>query len=186
MALIVGALALLTPAFALARAGDVYVADLGGGGDGTLWKVGPGGGDATLVATEPGFSPAGLALLPSGNLLAADYGPGERVWEINPRTGAISTFLDSPPLSEPQDVIVAADGSILISDRGGGPGGTPAVFRVNPKTKDLDTVASGTPPFDSTVRGLAAKRDGTIFAAGLDSIYRISPERGRLDLCPLR
>ena len=164
----------LAPGFAQAKPGDVYVSDLTGP-DGKIWRIGTGGGDATSVASMNGFTPAGIAFDRSGMLLTGDFGTGNQVWLVNPGTGAISSFLDAAPISEPNDVALAPDGSILVSDRSGGEGGTPAVFRVDPVSKQVTPIAQGTPPFDSNARGLAVKRDGTIYVADVNSVKQIAP-----------
>ena len=175
----------LAPAHALGAPGDVYVAQLSGAGDGTVFRVGPAGGEATAVvaAPPPGFNPSTLAFTRSGTLLAADKGPTPGVWEIDPRTGSVTSFLGAPPLADPQDAIVSRDGSVLLSDSASGPGGTPAVLRVDPATKAITPVASGL-PLSPVVRGLAEKRDGTILAAGIDRVFEISPAGMVRELAP--
>jgi sugar lactone lactonase YvrE len=178
------ALACLAPASAMAAPGDVYVADLGGGGDGRVLRIGPGGGDATLVASAGGgFNPSTLAFTRSGTFLASDKGLSARVWEIDPRTAGITTFLGSPTTGDPQDAIVAPDGTVFVSDRIAGPGGTPAVLRVDPVTKAVSTLASGA-AFGTNVRALAATRAGTVFATGGDAVFRITPTGAVSELVP--
>ncbi len=170
---LVAAAFLSVAGLAQAKPGDVYVSDLSNPGN--IWRIGPGGGDAASVASMNGFTPAGIAFDRSGGILTGDFGTGNQVWQVNLGTGAISSFLDSAPITEPNDVAIAPDGSIVVSDRSGGPGGTPAVFRVDPVTKEATPIAEGSPPFDSTARGLALKRDGTIFVADINSVKEIAP-----------
>ena len=165
---------LLAPSFAPAKPGDVYVSDLSGP-SGNIWRIGPGGGDATSVASMNGFTPAGIAFDASGRLLTGDFGTGNQVWLVNLGTGAVSSFLDAAPIAEPNDVALAPDGSILVSDRSGGLGNTPAVFRVDPVTKEATPIAEGSPPFESNARGMAVKRDGTIYVADINSVREIAP-----------
>jgi sugar lactone lactonase YvrE len=169
------ALALALAPAAQAKPGDIYVADLNseGIGGGSIFRFGPGGGSATPVAHTVTLNPSGLILDASGQLLTTEYGLDPRIWRANPKTGAISSFLGAPPLSQPTDLARAPDGAILVSDRDAGPGGTGAVLRVDPKTKAVTTVAAGPPLND--VRGLVARRDGVIFVADSAFIYRVDP-----------
>ena len=175
-------LACVAPSGAQAAPGDVYVGDLGS--PGRVFRIGPGGGDATLVASGvAGFNPGTLAFTATGTLLSGDKGGTPQVWEVDPRTGGITSFLASPNIGNPQDVIVAPDGSILVSDIDAGPGGSPAILRVDPVTKGVSPLASGA-ELEPTVRGMAAKRDGTVFVSGGDRILRITPAGEVSELVP--
>ena len=94
---------------------------------GTVWRVNTSSGDAQVVARDIG-RPRGLAALPDGRLVMADYNhhtvrildPGSG--QVTPLAGAADTagFVDGPGATArfngPYGVALASDGSILVTD----------------------------------------------------------------------
>ncbi len=167
-------------ALAVDEAGNVFVSD---SGDHRVRRIDAATGTVTTVAGDgfPGHfgdggpargarlsSPEGLAVTSRGVLLVADRG-NHRVRRIDLRTGRITTLAgsglagdvgDGGPataarLRDPSGVAVAADGAVLIADRG-----NHRLRRVG-RSGTITTVA-GTGDPAPTRDGVAA-RDGTLF-----------------------
>jgi len=158
------------PSGALGAPGDAYVADEDASapvGDGAIFKLGPGGGNnAEVLATSASFTnPRGMAVLPDGDFLVADYSEG--VLRVDRFSGAVSSLLPVPDGSAYIDVAVAAGGSILVADFNGD-----RILKVNPRTLATTPIPL---PAATSVRGLAPLRNGGMFAVdNAGSVLKVS------------
>jgi RTX calcium-binding nonapeptide repeat (4 copies) len=156
------ALALALPGTALAAPGDVYVADedsnVAPPSSGAIFKVTPSGA-VTVVGTDPAFSnPGGIALLPSGKLAVPDYSATPpRVAILNPENGQVRTLAAGPPLVDPYDAALAADGSLLVADHG-----ADQLFKINLATGTVAPFATLPPSGFGAV--VASVPDGAVVA----------------------
>lgn len=90
--------------------GTIYVADECGG---DVWRVTAGGGRAQVA---PASMPDDVALDGFGNIIVTDVRHARHsVTRTNLRTGATTT-LASAGLVEPQGLVIAAGGAIIVSD----------------------------------------------------------------------
>jgi len=125
----------LPAGIAVARSGDIYVADTGNhrlrlirggkvstlaGGDTPRDEDGfPGGGYADGPGSSARFhSPAGLALDVSGNLYVADVG-NQAIRKVAPG-GTVNTLAHGAPLVAPSALCLLPDGSLMVADPGQG------------------------------------------------------------------
>jgi len=81
----------------------------------TIGKVTP-DGKATVWVTLPGDSTGnGIRFGPGETMYVADY-VGHKVLAINPATKAVSVFAHQNEMNQPNDLAVAADGTLYASD----------------------------------------------------------------------
>jgi hypothetical protein len=145
---------------------NLFVSDYA---DGNLYKFGPAGGTAgpgTKVSASPiGGSLAGLTFTADGRLYSARQSAG-LVQELSPATGVVLRSVASVPCATG----IATDpfsGDLFVSD-GGGCGGT--IKRISNYAAGPGTVSTYAPGFYD---GLAFGPDGTLYAAGSGTVYRI-------------
>jgi sugar lactone lactonase YvrE len=94
---------------------------------GTVWRVDPSNGNTVVIARDIG-RPRGLAILPNGQIAAADY-MHHIVSIIDPNTGVVTLLagqMDNPghtnatgvaaQFAQPWDVAVLANGDLAVSD----------------------------------------------------------------------
>jgi len=96
--------------------GALYVVNYGR--NGTIGRVTPGadGGDAKLfVELPPGSVANGIRFAPDGTMRVADKA-GKQLLRIDPVTGAIEVLARLPQSTGPNDVALAPDGSVFLSD----------------------------------------------------------------------
>ncbi len=98
-----------------------------------------------------------------GDIIVGDSGAGQ-VLRVDPRTGDSQVVSDDSRFANPNDSVVAPDGSLFVADYGS-VGKPPRIFRVNPKTGDA-TVFAESADFD-TPDGLARAPSGELFATDL-------------------
>jgi gluconolactonase len=116
------------------------------------------GPDWAPVAEYEGW-PNGLAALASGELLVADYRHG--LLSLDPRTGGMTPVLEnlvSEGLKGLNDLIVLADGSVLMTDQGqtGLQDPSGRVLRLHPDGRIDRLIGNGPSP-----NGIAMNRAGT-------------------------
>jgi len=81
----------------------------------TIGKVSP-DGKAELFVTLPGKSTGnGIRFDKSGVMYVADY-VAHNVLRIDPKTKAITVFAHNPAMNQPNDLAIAADGTLYASD----------------------------------------------------------------------
>jgi hypothetical protein len=96
---------------------------------------------------------------------------------FNPN-GVVGT---GPDFTQPQDIDVEADGSLIMIDLG-----TDAVIRIDPDTGDRTTVSQsgtatvGAGPAFSNPWGIAVEPDGNLVVldGGIDAVFRVDPDTG--------
>jgi DNA-binding beta-propeller fold protein YncE len=145
------------------------------------------------AATISRFSdPFGVAIDPSGNVLVADGGDGNRIRQITP-DGVVSTFaggaegfIDGPgtaaAFNTPSQLAFDRRGNLYVADTGNHairkitPGGVVTTLAGNGKPGDADGLAA-TAQFNGPV-GVAVDKAGNVFVADTynDRIRRIAPD----------
>ena len=136
--------------------------------DGTLYRFGPAGGSASanFVAGGLGGRAAGLAFTQDGRLYLARQGIGDVV-ELSTSTGAV---LRQVVTGLPNPTGLATDpisGDLFLSLAGGGP----HVYRILNFRNGPGTLTN----FASVdVDGIAFAPDGTLYAAGGGSVFKIA------------
>lgn len=81
----------------------------------TIGKVQP-SGQAEVFVRLPGESTGnGIVFDPAGQMYVADY-VAHNVLKINPLTKAITVYAHNPQMNQPNDVALAADGRLYLSD----------------------------------------------------------------------
>jgi len=95
------------------RDGNVFAVNFGQ--EQTIGRVTPDGKGAVYV-TLPGKSTGnGIVFNPEGLMFVADY-VGHNVLRIDPATRAISVFAHNDGMNQPNDLAIAADGTLYASD----------------------------------------------------------------------
>jgi len=95
------------------RDGAIYAVNFGK--QQTIGRVGPDGKGEVFV-TLPGKSTGnGLRFDPDGLMYVADY-VGHNILRIDPKTRAVSVFAHDARMSQPNDIALAADGTLYASD----------------------------------------------------------------------
>ena len=191
--------------------GDTLVIDddAGTGGRGALFRVNPTNGSRKIVSDfgnsaqgTLGFSPFGVALDASGNILVTDLDAGTNfhgaLFRVNPATGnraLLSDFGNSAQGTlgtlegNPIGVALDSSGSILVIDGSVGTNGGGLLFRVNPtsgfRTVVSDFGNSGQGALGLNPRGLAIVSSGNILVIDLDAgtngrgaLFRVNPANG--------
>jgi hypothetical protein len=171
------------PTGAQAKPGEALIADSGGLGPGTLYRIDAGSSTGAplvpLVAGAPLVDPIGVAVEASGTALVADTnaGPGGTgaVFRVNLATGAIATLASGPPLFDPIHLTVAASGQIYVADQSekAGSSGTGSVHRINPSSGAITTIATGSPLRNPG--GIAITPDDRLFVGDTGDIS-LTPE----------
>jgi DNA-binding beta-propeller fold protein YncE len=142
-------------------------------------------GLATLMLAVPGAAAA------PGDLYVADNnaGDGGAVFRVDPVTGAKTPLAIGPPFDlGPEGITVDRNGTLLVADDDALDAGEAdgAIFRVDPATGALTTVASGSPflePFgiDVAPNGqiiLADEEADALPMTDSGSIFRVDPASG--------
>ena len=81
----------------------------------TIGKVAP-DGKAEVFLTLPGKSTGnGIVFDKAGMMYVADY-VGHNVLQIDPKTKKVTVFAHEPKMSQPNDLAIAADGTLYASD----------------------------------------------------------------------
>jgi len=147
-------------------AGFLFVSDYP---NGQVYKFGSSGGTAdstTLVGTVPGSRATGLAFAKDGRLYMAQQSIG-KVVQLSPTTAAVVGTAASG-LSNPTGLAIdPISGDLFVSQAGGGP----TVWRVaNPQNNP----GTATPYASVDVDGITFAPDGTLFASGNGTVYRIA------------
>ncbi|MFH0340715.1 MAG: hypothetical protein ACHBNF_01020, partial [Chromatiales bacterium] len=189
------------------RLGDILVVDpeAGVSGSGALFSVDLFNGSRSLISNFGmsvqgmlGWSPFGVAVDSSGNILVIDPGVGTArgaLSRVNPTSGnrtLLSDFANSvqgPFGEEPIGVAVDSSGSILVTDPFAGTSGRGLLFRVNPTTgnrtvlSDFGNSSQGTLGFDPY--GVVVDASGNILVIDLDAgtngrgaLFRVNPSTG--------
>ena len=75
----------------------------------------PAGKSSLFVALDPASAGNGIRFNKQGQMLVADY-TGHNVLRIDPRTKAITVHVHEPRMNQPNDLAIAADGTLYASD----------------------------------------------------------------------
>jgi streptogramin lyase len=147
--------------------GDFVVAEDAG----SIERVDRKTGEAsTLASGAPLSAPWGLDATPSGKVFVADE--DGLIIRVS-RSGEQSVVASSSDslLQRPNDVVADPRGTLFVADDG-----ADGVFRVNPKTGDVSTVASGL----GDSYGVAVAPNGLIYATDYEAetVNRIDPKTG--------
>jgi hypothetical protein len=193
---------------AIDAAGNILIVDrdAGTGELGALFIVDPASGARTLLSDlgdvaqgAPGVDPRSLAFETSGSILVIDSTAGTNgdgaIFSVDPATGSrtlLSNFGDTvqgPRGRDPSDLAIDAAGSILVIDRGAGPGNLGALFRVDPSTgarvrlSEFGNTAQG--PLGQDPFGMAIDAAGSIQVsdysagtAGSGALFSVDPLSG--------
>ena len=188
---------LAPPSFAQLIPGHVLVIDYEAGTSaaGALFSVDPSNGVRTVISDfgnslqgPLGVNPKGVAIEPSGSVLAIDENAGTNnrgaLFRVDPSTGLRTLLSDfgnpsqgtvfpatgSPLPLGPRDVAVEASGSILVSDHQAGTNFHGALFRIDP-ANGIRTIVSdfgvGTPLGENPL-GFAIEASGNILVIDFD------------------
>lgn len=167
----------ITYAYGIARepSGTLAVTDYNGMANSGLTRVDPAnGGQQFLTPESPlGASFYGVAVAPDGTIYVAQNSASNLLRRTP--NGTVSTFADQ--LSDPVDVEVDIDGSLLVTDQ---KPGADVLDRVDPVTGAVTTLAT----LNSTasrIYGLTRGVDGFVYAADIgdpDAVLRIDPKTG--------
>jgi len=110
------------------RAGNVFAVNFAR--QQTIGRVTP-QGQAEVYATLPGTSVGnGIRFAPNGTMFVADYA-NHNILRIDPRTRAIGVFAHSKEMNQPNDLAIATDGTLYISDPNWHDG-TGQLWRIDP------------------------------------------------------
>jgi sugar lactone lactonase YvrE len=136
----------------LAANGDVLVTDFDAlGSPGAIFRIDPLSGTQTIVASGGHFAqPAAVAVEPGGDLLVVDalafagacaIGCGGLI-RVDRTTGVQTPLAFGDRFLRPQDLALASDGSILVTNHGASGRGS-AVLRVDPVTGAQTVLSAG-------------------------------------------
>ncbi len=178
---------------AIDHLGDVFISNLahfnpvtGEFEGGKLIRLDPATGEfitvvkAELDSLDSFISLGAIGLDSSGAVIAIDpgslaFGLQPKILRIDPDTGEVRILASGPPFRTPVNLAVAEDGSILIADSNADPKGlgitTGAIFKLDPETGSLTTLATGglvTGPF-----GLALGKAGEVMWTNISKRVRI-------------
>ena len=122
---------------AIASNGDIYVSDAGS--TQAVYRIPAAGGPPVPVTTNGFLSNVqGIELGRDGDLYVAEFN-NKLVVRINLADGTQSKVAEGDPLSAPQDIAVAANGDLLVTDASAFASG--AVIRIDPATGQQAPVA---------------------------------------------
>ena len=109
------------------KGGNIYVVNFAR--QGTIGKTSP-DGTTEVYLTLPGKSVGnGIVFDRKGFMVIADY-VGHNVLKVDPATRAISVFAHEPKMNQPNDLAIAADGTLYASDPNWG-NGTGQLWRID-------------------------------------------------------
>jgi gluconolactonase len=94
-------------------AGDVFVVNLLKDGD--IARVTPAGKTEVWVNLPAGSVGNGIVFDKAGTMFVADY-TKHNVLKIDPKTKAVTVFAHEPAMNQPNDLAIAADGTLYASD----------------------------------------------------------------------
>ncbi len=94
-------------------AGDVFVVNLLKDGD--IARVTPAGKAEVWVNLPTGSVGNGIVFDRAGTMFVADY-TKHNVLKIDPKTKAVTVFAHEPAMNQPNDLAIAADGTLYVSD----------------------------------------------------------------------
>ncbi len=133
------------------RAGNVYAVNFGK--QQTIGRVTP-DGKGEIFVTLPGASTGnGIRFDRKGFMYVADY-VGHNVLRVDPKTREVSVFAHEPGMNQPNDLAIAADGTLYASDPNWKEG-TGRLWRISTEGKVLQ-LASGL----GTTNGIDLSPDG--------------------------
>lgn len=132
-------------------AGNIFCVKFGS--EHTLGKTSPEGKAELFVNLPEGSTANGIRFGPDGLMYVADY-TGHNVLKVDPKTKVISVFAHEPSLNQPNDLTMAADGTMYASDPDW-KAGTGQLWRIDRKGK-FTRVADGM----GTTNGIDLSPDG--------------------------
>jgi hypothetical protein len=171
--------------------GFLYVANEGdsSGNVHNIVQINPNTGQQRLITSGGGFSvPTGMAPGPGNNVYVVDE-PGNvqgadpgSIWLVDLDTGQQTLVAHGGLLDHPQDVVVDANGNLIVGNTGRAPNYLGSVIRINPQTGVQTVLAwfGNSTGLDSVE--LAA--DGTIYVGAISNgvtpgkIYAVDPTTG--------
>ncbi|MCH8064893.1 MAG: hypothetical protein IIC90_03580 [Chloroflexi bacterium] len=115
---------------------------------GILFRISPDGALVEEVADVGPFGLNGIVVTPGGQVIAASTFVTPAVLSIDPATGNFSVLHQGPPFRNPEDVAIAPNGDIYISDTDFGhnfPDFVPALYLIPAGTSTLETLCAGGP-----------------------------------------
>ncbi|MBD3674161.1 MAG: hypothetical protein HUJ26_11620 [Planctomycetaceae bacterium] len=150
-------------AMAVAKSGDIYVADLELH---RIWKVPSAGGKPEEVAVLP--APRGMTIDSTGKLWIVSHGPNH-VLKLNPADGKVETVVEGMPFQFGHDIVLKDDKTAFVVD-----GYAKTVWKIVEGEKPVE-FAKGE-PFKNPV-GLSLAEQGLLVAdPHKKTIYRVSDE----------
>jgi hypothetical protein len=162
-------LALLAPAAAQAKPGDLYVGDPGVD---AVIRIDHKTGKQKIVASAGKLvSPDSGDFAGKHKLFIADYGAfggGGAVFRVNTKTGGVATVSKDPQFQGPTDVAVASKNELDAVDPLAGTGSLGAVFNVNPKSGGT-SVLSEDQHFNGGPLGIGVLPNGKLLVSDQDA-----------------
>jgi gluconolactonase len=119
----------------------------------TIGRVSPEGKGEVFVEMPAGSLANGIRIDAKGMLFVADY-TGHNILRIDPATRQISVFAHEPTMNQPNDLAMAADGTLWASDPNW-KNGTGQIWRISKEGK-VTRAATGM----GTTNGIELSRDG--------------------------
>ena len=95
------------------KEGNLYAVSFGEAR--TIGKVTPDGKASAWIQLPEGSKGNGIRFNQAGEMFVADY-TGHNVLKIDPKTKKISVFAHEPKMHQPNDLAIAADGTLYASD----------------------------------------------------------------------
>lgn len=136
---------------AVDAAGNLYAVNFAR--EGTIGRVTPGGEAHVYVELPEGSTGNGIRFGESGTMYVADY-TGHNVLRVDPATRKVSVLAHEPAMSQPNDLAIAPDGSIYLSDPDWAEG-TGRLWRATP-AGDVELLGEGM----GTTNGIEVSPDG--------------------------
>lgn len=162
-------LALLAPAAAQAKPGDLYVGDPGAH---AVIRIDHVTGKQKIVASAGKLvSPDSGDFAGKNKLLIADYeafGGGGAVFRVNTKKGGVATVSKDPQFKGPTGVVVASKNEVDAVDPFAGAGLLGAIFDVNPKNGNT-SVLSEDQHFNGGPLGIGALPNGKLLVSDQDA-----------------
>ncbi|HIC68474.1 MAG TPA: hypothetical protein EYO90_02970, partial [Candidatus Latescibacteria bacterium] len=174
-----------------------------GSGEGSVIKVDPVTGAATTLLQDSSIPyPYGVAVDSSGaifvtNLFKFDFQAGDnefgKLVRLDPATGEVTTIIKADPESPGafflSDIAFDGNGDIIAIDPGSAPFFKPKILKIDPRTREVETLLSG-PPLRTPV-SLAVDAGGSVLIADSNAdprelgittgaIFRLDLESGDL------